>query len=327
MTTSDKVLWDAWYIVATVRECQPGIIKQISLLQKNLVLWRGDTPESSIKVWEDRCPHRGTHLSLGKISQDRLICPYHGWNYDRDGKCVRVPSLPAHLSPPNACVKTYPCQERWGYIWVCLGNPSQEIPAFPEWDDPDYRKIYYEPYRFHSSAFRVMENGFDMSHFYFVHSGSLGDPDDAVMEDYDVEVDRDVITIDNFRCWQQNPGGTGVPGEITYLQKIYPPLTIYTLKKFHDSRRFSWFLNVQPIDEEDCLMWLCLAMNYGHETPEKELVEFQDRLYDEDVFIVESQRPKSLPLGVSSEVHTRCDRVSTIYRRWLKEMGVTFGVC
>lgn len=337
MVVTDEILINNWYVVATAQECQPGIVKRVRLLQEDLVLWRSENPQSSIQAWRDWCPHRGTRLSLGKISKERLVCLYHGWQYDQAGKCVNIPSLATQTPTAKICVKTYRCQERWGYIWVCLGNPTQDVPFFPEWDNPEYRKISTGPYHFHSSGFRVMESGFDLSHFYFLHGGDLGDPEQAVIDDYDLEVNQDGMTMSNFSCWQQDPDGTGISKKVSYLQKISYPLTIHNIKIFNvnDSRRMSWFFRVTPIDHEESLAWTCISMNYGHEMPDSEILEFHDELNHEDILAVDSQRPLRLPLQTRSgtdlqfpsEVHTRCDRTSIIYRQWLRENGVTFGVC
>jgi phenylpropionate dioxygenase-like ring-hydroxylating dioxygenase large terminal subunit len=49
-------------------------------------------------------------------------------------------------------------------------------------------------------------------------------------------------------------------------------------------------------------------------------------IIDQDVPIVESQRPELLPLDLQTELHLRSDRTAIAYRKWLKELGVTFGV-
>jgi nitrite reductase (NADH) small subunit len=52
----------------------------------------------------DTCAHQGGPLSEGRLSGNRLACPWHGWMYDvRTGECVlpgrgmRVPSFPVHV--------------------------------------------------------------------------------------------------------------------------------------------------------------------------------------------------------------------------------------
>lgn len=67
----------------------------------------------------DRCPHRGLPLSMGTRRGDRLICAYHGWEFDSDGICQRIPS-DAVPSTPRACMSPYELNETDGQVWVRL---------------------------------------------------------------------------------------------------------------------------------------------------------------------------------------------------------------
>ena len=88
-------------------------------------------------AWRDLCVHRGTRLSLGRIVDGvRLECPYHGWNYGTDGRCVLMPAHPEQLPPAKACVATYHAAEAYGVIWVSLGSGAHGIPRFELLDDP-----------------------------------------------------------------------------------------------------------------------------------------------------------------------------------------------
>lgn len=69
-----------------------------------------------------------------------------------------------------------------------------------------------------------------------------------------------------------------------------------------------------------------MAMNYGHDIPEADLIAWQDRIFAQDRPIVESQRPELLPLDLQAELHLRSDRTAIAYRRWLRQLGLTFGV-
>ena len=69
------------------------------LLGEDLVLWRdsGGTPH----VLRDLCIHRGTALSLGRVVGDRIMCPYHGWQYGGDGVCTLIPQLADPTQDPR----------------------------------------------------------------------------------------------------------------------------------------------------------------------------------------------------------------------------------
>src|SRR4051812_45444548 len=84
------------------------------LLAEDLVLWRD--PSGSVHAWPDRCPHRGARLSLGRIENAHLECPYHGWQFAGSGQCVHVPALPAFTPPATHCIKPFAVREAHGLV-------------------------------------------------------------------------------------------------------------------------------------------------------------------------------------------------------------------
>ena len=316
------VLFNYWHVIASASSLETGKIHSQRLLEQDLVLWR-DAADRAL-VWKDNCPHRGASLSRGWIEQNTLICPYHGLAYDNSGQCVRIPAHPNIKPPDRAHVRTFPTREQYGLIWSCLGNPESNIPAFPEWDDRNYRKFLCGPYHYRTSGFRALENFLDIAHFPFVHDGILGDRQHPIVDDYQVEMREDGIILRDVRVWQPDPDGMGCSGYVSYIYRVLSPLTAY-LAKESANRRFTIFFSVTPIEEEECLGWMWLAMNYGREIPEKTLREFQDLIVSQDIPTVESQRPRRLPLNNDAEFHLPSDRASLAYRKWLKQLGVKFG--
>jgi phenylpropionate dioxygenase-like ring-hydroxylating dioxygenase large terminal subunit len=73
-------------------------------------------------------------------------------------------------------------------------------------------------------------------------------------------------------------------------------------------------------------MRMIMALNYGHEIADAELIAFQDYVANQDRAIVESQRPELLPLDLQAELHLRSDRLAIAYRKWLAHIGLQYGV-
>jgi phenylpropionate dioxygenase-like ring-hydroxylating dioxygenase large terminal subunit len=224
----DPVLVNEWHVVARSSDLSIGKVIRARLLGEDIVLWR--SIDGSVMAWQDLCIHRGARLSLGWVKGDRLICPYHGWEYDANGICIRIPAHPDQKPPAKARVKTYRAIEKYGYIWVSLGNPVKDVPHFAEWYDKSFRKIYCGPYRIRSSGPRAIENFLDVAHFPFVHTGILGDPSKPEIPDYEVLRTEEGIVAKNIRVWQPNPDGTGVGKWETYTYKVLRPLTGF---RFH----------------------------------------------------------------------------------------------
>ncbi|MBW4435510.1 MAG: aromatic ring-hydroxylating dioxygenase subunit alpha [Pleurocapsa minor GSE-CHR-MK-17-07R] len=316
----DPVLLNEWHVVRPASQVPVGVPVPARLLDEDIVLWRsGD----QLMAWQDLCIHRGTKLSLGRVEGECLICPYHGWVYDEAGKCVKIPAHPDQVPPDKARVQTYHVQEKYGWIWVCMGTPSHEIPPFAEWDQEEFRKIACGPYKFKASAPRVLENFLDIAHFPFVHEGYLGDPDHTEISNYEAVVDENGVTADDIRVWQPDPDGTGVGKHVVYTYRVLRPLLAYFVKR--EARQFSILFAVTPVSEFESEGWMWMNMNYGYDVPYDEMVQFQNTVAGQDIPIVESQRPERLPLDLQAELHLRSDRTAIAYRKWLRELGLTFG--
>lgn len=328
----DPAIFNDWHPVADAGKITADQLTPAQLLGQDLVLFRA--ADGRLRAWEDRCPHRGTRFSIGRIDQGAVVCAYHAWRFEADGRCSRIPALPDHKPPASACAKSYAVTERYGMAWVCLGAPAQEVLPFPEYADQNLRKVLCGPFNVGTSGPRIVENFLDMAHFPYVHTGILGDPARTEVRDYKVD-----------SAWDDGAGGTGVRAtecffwqpqansmatggsEVEYTYRVMRPLTAI-LTKAPQAQEGFWeaiSLHVQPLSEESSRVWLILGLTNFEQTDE-ELRDFQNRVFGGDLPILENQVPKRLPLAPGAELPMRCDRMSVAYRRYLVERGVRFGV-
>ena len=136
-----------WYTGCPSADLRPGALKGIVLLGLPIVLCR--TPQGEVAAMRDICPHRGMPLSFGRMEGDRVECAYHGWQFDRSGRCRAIPALveDSPIQPERIGITTYPCRERDGYVWVFIPDPQQpnqtvpDVPPLPLPSSP-YRKIH-----------------------------------------------------------------------------------------------------------------------------------------------------------------------------------------
>jgi len=317
----DPILLDDWHVVAESAGIGTGEVRAARLLGQDLVLWRSN---GGLCAWQDLCVHRGARLSRGRIQNDCLICPYHGWNYDAGGRCVLIPAHPSQMPPARAHTTVFHVTERYGLIWVCLGTPKKDVPLFPEWDDVSFRKVFVGPYLFKAHGPRVVENFLDVGHFPFVHAGFLGDPSHTEVGDYEVETTLDGIVARDIAVWQPDPDGTGQSAEVKYTYRVPRPLTAYFMKSYQD-QRFSIVNYVTPVDESESMSWMIMALNYASDMSDEQLRSFQDVVTRQDIPVVESQRPELLPLDLQAELHLRSDRTAIAYRQWLAKIGLKYG--
>jgi phenylpropionate dioxygenase-like ring-hydroxylating dioxygenase large terminal subunit len=317
----DRYLRHEWLAVGWSASVKAGELKPLRLLGRDLVLWRD---AGGVHAWEDLCIHRGAKLSLGQVRNGCVVCPYHFWEYDSSGKCVFIPSQPDNPPPLKARANVFHAKEKYGLVWVSLDKPVHEITGFPEAEDSSFRTVLAGPYAFHAQGPRILENFLDVAHLPFVHAGLLGDPARARIEDYEVETTPEGIVARDIKIWQPDPDGTGNPAQVLYTYKVLGPLTA-CFRKMQEGRCFSMLDTVTPVDGQQSVAWVVLALNYADETSEEELRLFQDRVSAQDKAIVESQRPELLPLDLQAELHLRSDRMAIAYRRWLTEQGMEYG--
>lgn len=318
---SDPVLVDDWHPVVACDELARRQVVPVRLLGEDLVVWLADDRPLA---WRDLCAHRGTRLSLGRVEACTLRCPYHGWVYGADGRCVDIPAQSGVTPPRKARATTYRAVQRYGLVWVCLGASAGEIAPFPEWDDAAFRKLPCGPYSVAASGPRIVENFLDVAHFAYVHADVLGAPDRPEIADYQAVVGDNGVEARGVRVWQPDPYGTGQGDWVSYTYRVHRPLTAYLLKESLGPR-FAILLAVTPHEPARSTVWMCMAMNYGHDLPTAKLIAWQDAIFAQDRPILESQRPELLPLDLAAELNIRADRAAVAYRRWLRRLGVTFG--
>ncbi len=140
----------------------------VSLLGEKLVLFRDS--EGELGLIERACPHRGADLCFGRLEDNGLRCPFHGWHFDRTGQCVEQPGEPEgskmHLNIKN---KAYPVTEKNGIIFAFLGEGDP--PEFPNFDcfrAPESHVFAFKGL-WECNWLQAMEVGIDPAHASFLH--------------------------------------------------------------------------------------------------------------------------------------------------------------
>lgn len=309
--------------------CQASDVQQapvgVRLLEQDLVVWRD--AQGGLHAFADQCPHRGARLSLGRVHEGRLECPYHGWRFEGSGRCVAVPAVPDFVPPVGHTARAHAAAESAGLVWVRLAPGADAPVAVDGEDDPRLRKLTVGPYDVAASAPRVVENFLDLSHFGFVHEGWLGDRAHTAQAGYQVQATAEGLLATGCRAWQPQSNRLSTEGsEVAYTYAVNAPYTaaLTKLPQAQDGYRDVIHLFVCPLEPELSRVWFRMAVTDFASTDE-ELRAFQHTIFTQDRPVLESQRPKRLPLS-GGELHSAADRLSTAYRRYLREQGITFGV-
>jgi phenylpropionate dioxygenase-like ring-hydroxylating dioxygenase large terminal subunit len=159
-----------WYVACESGELRERPIAR-TVLCTPLALFRGDDARPAALL--DRCAHRNLPLSEGRVRGGNVECPYHGWRYDTQGLCRRVPALGEAPDHKGRSVPAFPAVERQGYVWVFM-EPEQ-APSSPPYSFPHLGDARYGSIRFASDVEATLqatlENMLDVPHTAFLHRG------------------------------------------------------------------------------------------------------------------------------------------------------------
>lgn len=317
-----------WHPVALAEDVgeQP---RQFELLGETLAVFRDP---GGVAAFRDLCIHRGAALSLGWITEGRLTCAYHGWQYDRSGACVHIPSLaPGGSIPRKARATTYRAAEAHGLVWVALADPVQPIPPWPEYTVGDPGRTHLFPighYVWKTSAGRAAENGLDFSHFNHSHKGFLELADGPVIKPHKVRESqyrleyayedgdsrREYIVDSPFTVFIRK---TGLPSRTTadrtWDRDTTPVDGTTVLAQF-----------ASPIDESRTAIFAAIGRNHSFETSDSDFAggDWFHQVLEQDRRIVESQRPEQIPTDLREELHLKmADATGIAYRRMLSRIN------
>lgn len=187
-------LRNTWYVAAWPDELRAGELLARTICNEPVALFRG--LDGTVGALEDRCCHRHLPLSQGRVCESGVQCGYHGFEFDRGGRCVRIPSQPA--IPETARVRAYPVVERHNLVWIWMGDPALADPAAivdfswlasPEWRWKGTRYPVQANYEL------IIENLMDLTHITFVHASTIGNY--ALVDKADVKTTRtdDEVTV------------------------------------------------------------------------------------------------------------------------------------
>lgn len=224
-----------------------------------------------------------------------------------------------------------PCRitERYATLWVALTATPPDFFALPEFAETDRRVVSAGSIRLNVSGLRAVENFLDMSHFPFVHTDILGAEPQTEVLPYDVSVDPLTGEILATNCRFVQPRGSAIaPGSIEtlYIYRVARPYITMLYKNSHSApeRLDALCLFIQPVNEDWCIAHT--VMVYVDDiSSDQQLRHFQQTIFGQDLMILVNQVPRRLPLDATQENPVRADKMSSAYRRMLRDRHVRYG--
>ncbi len=166
-------LRNTWYVAAWSSELKAEPLGR-KLLGEPVVLFRGENNE--VVAANDMCPHRFAPLHLGSVVGGAIECPYHGLRFDSKGLCIHNPDGDGKV-PGAARLKTFPTTERWGCVWIWMGDPARadasRIPEYQFLDSPERYRPVTGLLNVRANYRLINDNLMDAAHVRMVHNTSL----------------------------------------------------------------------------------------------------------------------------------------------------------
>jgi phenylpropionate dioxygenase-like ring-hydroxylating dioxygenase large terminal subunit len=314
-----------WYVIMEGKEVKKKPVG-VTRMGEKMVLWR--SKDDQVHCMADRCPHMNAPLHKGKIVDNHIQCPFHGFEYDSSGQCVHIPALGIHGSVPKVLkARHYWTHEAHGLIWIYWGEAAEKPTPPPFFDSID-ASFSFTTFRDHWNVHysRMAENQLDVSHLPFVHHNTIGRGGRKV-------VDGPLVRLENNRSdlWVYNRVDDGTtprkanelpePTREPFLQFQFPNLWQNWIAP--DMRITIAFV---PVDEENTIMYGRYYQRVMKVPILKQIFNFSGRIGSriiacQDKRVVTQQIPKKTSYNMGERLRPS-DGAVIAYRRHRRELKI-----
>lgn len=333
LVTRQAVFRKFWHAVMPLSRLAGGQVRPFKLLGEDLVLFLDAQGQPA--ALKDRCCHRTARLSKGCCVNGAIECGYHGWQYDGQGRVIRIPQYdPERPIPADYRTPAYRCVAAYGYAWVALEEPIAPIPELPEFGASGWRTIFQFDETWATSPLRALENSFDNSHFSFVHRATFGVAAQPKPSRYEL-VEREggfyaetVIDAVNPPAYQRVSGSTDPITQRHMRNAYFLPFSRRLDIEYPSGVRHVIVNCFTPIDDGHIQLAQWLFRNdTEQDCPAQLLIDFDHVITREDKDILESTDPDALVdtrrRGV--EYSMESDKPGMLIRKQLMELLARHG--
>jgi len=283
-----------WFVVCFSEDIATGGVRRLKYFGQEMVAFRGQ--DGAVRVLDAYCPHLGAHLGVGgRVVENSIQCPFHGWRFGPDGACVVVPY--AKKIPPRACVRAWPVAERNGVVLVhhdpAGGPPDYEIPLIPELGSDEWLPWSRTFYHIQTHPREIVENIADRQHFPAVHK---------------TEIDEFRYEVDGHICRQLTRGhaflASGGTDRFASTATYYGPG--YLLTRFDGALQNYMLFAHTPVEANAVDLWFAVSLKIvgDRKTTERFVTQYIANLrsgFEDDKMIWEHKIYRERPQLAESE--------------------------
>ena len=320
-----------WYVVGDSADLASGEKHPLRMLGHDFVLFRDSA--GKVHCLSDICVHRGGSLCRGKLVDDTVQCPYHGWRFNGDGQCVEIPSLGPNASvPKRARVDSYPVEEKWGWIWVFAGDlaeadrpPLPDDGFFPEYDSDDYR-VTRGTFMFDVNWMRAIDNILDPAHPFHVHT-DFGDIEDQKLPRFEVEEHGTITSSKHqFKSTPKRGAWRGQmddkrPDTLNQIQFNMTGLIFRNDIRPNPGMHHTVFSAYLPIEEDKVLnIWMHARNFLTEEKYDGDTIKRNLNVFQEDAAVITYVTPRKTPRKFSNELFIEADIHIAAFRKKIRAL-------
>jgi phenylpropionate dioxygenase-like ring-hydroxylating dioxygenase large terminal subunit len=284
-----------WYIAASSKDLGKNTISR-KILDQPLVLFRNEN--GIVSALLDRCAHRNARLSGGKVINGRIRCPYHGWEFNSQGKCAYIPSLcEGEKIPVSAVTNSFPVIEQDGYIWVWAGD------RMPDNEEKPFQILHYKENGWQNFKLRakinntvdnIIENFIDSPHTGYIHKGIFRNPASQITKS-SVKIVSDGVIIDTE---EENKGDSllaallvGKEQKQVHQDRFIMPSLVQVAYSIGSKKHMIGYHFCTPADEFTTYLNVCVTWHFGWLNPlvKKFVPIIGQKILNQDVEILNVQ--------------------------------------
>jgi 5,5'-dehydrodivanillate O-demethylase oxygenase subunit len=245
--------WQPLCPAGEITEANPK--KRVRILGEDLLVYRMESGE--IACIAEHCAHRRASLFYGFIEPGGIRCCYHGWKYDRNGRCTVRPF--ESRSRDDIRLPAYPVQELGGLIFAYMGPDPAAAPLLPRWDvlvrEDGKRSIVVMP--LHACNWlQIQENTVDSVHTYYLH-GHMSVVHDLPTLNQGRYFYRPIRSFDWTLC-EWGIGKTLVYGGDKPEIEIRPPLIFPNILRIPEGPVEAMHFRIPVDDDHTRIVWVGL---------------------------------------------------------------------
>lgn len=333
-TVLGRLLRCYWQPAALVRELEgERPVRPVNLLGEQLVLFRDEQGE--LGLIDRHCAHRGADLCYGRLEDGGLRCPFHGWLFERSGRCLQQPAEPEG-SEFHARIRmtSYPVVERNGIVfaWMGEGDPPP-LPTLDSLIAPDSHTFAFKGLM-ECNWLQALEVGIDPAHASFLHRFI---EDDDPTESYGKQF-RDATTgaeipvtrvLREFPCPEIRAEATDYGVRLTALRRVneddlhvrvtnqvFPQAIVIPMSR--EMTITQWHV---PVDDTHCY-WYAIFTSYGKAVDKEKMHQQRLELYELPDYIPRINRRNDYhydPVEQRKRTYTGMGEDINVHDQWAVE--------